>query len=117
MLKGVAASPGVAIGRAFLFYHEELDVPHYTVDESSVDGEIARFLSALEETKRNLEEIHIRTEQEMPDGHANIFQGHLQILEDPVFVDEVPREIRNTRANAEFVVTKTANEFIDKISQ
>jgi phosphotransferase system enzyme I (PtsI) len=117
MLQGVAASRGVAIGRAFLFRHEELDVPRYTVDESAVDSEIGRFQSALDKTKRDLEEIQIRSEREIPDGHAKIFRAYSLLLEDPMFVDEVPHEIRRTKANAEFVVAKVTNEVIEQLSQ
>jgi len=117
MLEGIAASPGVVIGRAFLFRHEELDLSHYTVDESAVEGEIGRFQSALEKTRHELEEIQRRIEQELSDRHARIFQAHLDLLEDPLFVDEVPHEIRRTKANAEFVVTEVANELIKRLSR
>jgi len=117
MLQGIAASPGVAIGRAFLFRHEELDLPRYTVDKLAVDDEIGRFQSALEETRRELEEIQRRSQQEMPNGHAEIFQAHLLFLEDAMFVDEVTRRIRSTKANAEFVVTEVSNELTERLSQ
>jgi phosphotransferase system enzyme I (PtsI) len=117
MLEGVAASPGIAIGRAFLFRHEELDLPQYTVDESAMDDEIGRYRSALRKTRRELEEIQRRIEQELSDGHARIFQAHLGLLEDPIFGDEVPREIRRTKANAEFVVTKITDELIERLSE
>lgn len=116
MLQGVAASPGVAIGRAFLFRSEELDVPRYTVDESAVEAEIARFQSALEKTRHELEEIKKKSEKELG-SHARIFKGYLMILEDPMFVDEVHHEIRHTKSNAEFVVTEVTNRFVDLISK
>lgn len=119
MLKGVAASPGVAIGRAFLFHHKELNVPRYTVDESAVEDEIGRFRSALRQTEHELEEIHKKSEQEMSEAnatdHARIFQAHLLILKDPMFVDEVILEIRHARTNAEFAVTKVVNGLVKRI--
>jgi len=54
MLEGVAASSGIAIGKAFLFLREDLDVPDYTVDASAVDEEIVKFESAIEQTKKEL---------------------------------------------------------------
>ncbi len=117
MLEGVAASPGVAIGRAFLFHHEELDVPHYTVEASVVDDEIARFHSALRQTRRELQAIQKKSEQELPEDHARIFQAHLLLLEDPMFVDEVPIEIQCTKNNAEFVVTQVTDELIEQLSR
>ena len=116
-LEGIVASAGVAIGRAFLFSHEELDVPHYEVDESAVDDEIGRYRSALEETGRELEEIREKSRQEMSDDHAQIFQAHLMILEDPMFQNDIPRKIRDTRDNAECAVMDISEDFIGKFSQ
>ena len=117
MLEGIAVSPGVAIGPALLFYHEELDVPRYPVDESAVEDEIDRFQSALEKTKSELEEIQRKSRQEMPDDHARIFQAHLLFLEDPMFTDEIHYEIRRKKVNAESVVMIVANELIEQLSQ
>lgn len=117
MFEGVAASPGVAIGRAFLFHHEELDLPHYTVEKSAVDDEIARFQSALKKTRNELEEIKRKSGQRISEDHSRIFEAHLLLLEDPMFVDEVPIAIQRTRNNAEFVVTVVANELINQLSQ
>jgi phosphotransferase system enzyme I (PtsI) len=117
MSEGIAASPGVAIGRAFLFRHEEPDLPRFAVEESTLDAEIDRYQSALEETRGELQEIQRSIEQEMPESYARIFQAHLQFLEDPVFLTEIPDEIRNTLTNAEFVVTRITNELISNLSQ
>jgi phosphotransferase system enzyme I (PtsI) len=117
MSEGIAASPGVAIGRAFLFRHEEPDLPRFAVGESALDNEIDRYQSALEETRSEVQGIQRSIEQEMPESYARIFQAHLLLLEDPVFLTEIPDEIRKTRTNAEFVVTKITNEYIDKLSQ
>ena len=117
MLQGIAASPGIAIGQAFLLRHEDVDVPRFMVKESAVDDEIRRFQSAVEKARRELVEIQRKIEQEMSDGHARIFQAHLVLLEDPMFVDDIPREIRHTRANAEFVLTRVAGELVESFSR
>lgn len=117
MLEGVAASPGIAIGKAFLFHHEELDVPHYVVDESAVESEIVRFQSALKKTRRELEKIQRKSEKEMSEDLSRIFQAHVLLLEDPMFVDKVPIGIQQTKNNAEFVVTEVTNELMKQLSR
>ncbi len=116
-LEGIAASSGVAIGQAFLFSHEELDVPRVTVDESDVDDEMGRYQSALEQTRHELAEIRERSRQEMSDDHAQIFQAHLVILEDPMFVDEIPRKIQDERINAECAVIEVSEKIIEQFSR
>ncbi|MBD3185054.1 phosphoenolpyruvate--protein phosphotransferase [Candidatus Poribacteria bacterium] len=117
MLKGVAASPGVAIGKAFLFYHEDVDLPHYTIDESKIDAEIARFQDAMKQTRRELLDIQKKSEEEMTEVHARIFQAHILLLEDPMFVDEIPIEIEKSRKNAEYIVKKVTDDLVDQLSK
>jgi phosphotransferase system enzyme I (PtsI) len=117
MSQGIAASPGVAIGRAFLFRPEELDVPRHTVNESDIENEIARFHSALDKTRQQLEVIKSKSEEEMPGGYSRIFKAYVMILEDPMFVDEIHNEISNLKSNAEFAVMKISNNLIELISK
>lgn len=116
-LEGIAASAGIAWGRVFLFSHEELDVPRYRVDESAVDGEIARYHTALDKTRSELEDIMEKSGREMSEDHAAIFKAHLDILDDTMFVNEIPREIRSGKTNAEFAVMDVSGEVIEQFSQ
>jgi len=116
ILEGIAASAGVQWGRAFLFSHEELDVPHYAVDESAVDSEIGRYRIALEETRDELRKIRERSRREMSDDHAQIFQAHLMILDDLMFVDEISREIRRAKVNAERAVMNISGKVTEQFS-
>jgi phosphotransferase system enzyme I (PtsI) len=117
MTQGIAASPGVAIGKAFLFRPAELEVPKYTVEDSKIENEIARFHSSLAMTRHQLEEIKKKSEKDVPGGYSRIFKAYLLILEDPMFVDEVHNEIRSSKSNAEFAVMKVSNGLIDLISK
>ena len=117
IMKGTAASPGIAIGPVFLFNREDVEVPHYAISESSVDSEIARFQAALKKTKTELKKIKEISERKMTEDHARIFQAHLLLLEDPLFVDEVPLEIKRSKVNAEFAVSKVSNDLIQQLSQ
>ena len=117
ILEGIAASAGVQWGRAFLLSHEEPDVPHYAVDESDVDNEIGRYQTALVETRGELEQIREKSRQEMSDDHAQIFQAHLMILDDTMFADAIPREIRLAKVNAECAVMDVSGRVIKQFSQ
>ena len=116
-LEGIAASAGVAIGRVFLFSHEEFDVPRYEVDESAVGDEMDRYQSALEKTRIELEGIREKSRLKMSDDHAQIFQAHLSILEDTMFVDDIPRRIQQSRVNAECAVMEASERVIEQFSQ
>ncbi|MDQ1329311.1 MAG: phosphoenolpyruvate-protein phosphotransferase system enzyme [Candidatus Poribacteria bacterium] len=116
MLEGVAASSGIAIGKAFLFLREDLDVPDYTVDASAVDEEIVKFESAIEQTKKELEEIGEKIKNETSNVHAGIFSAHAVLLDDPMFAGEVRNEIKNSQNNAAFAVRNVARNLIKQFS-
>jgi phosphotransferase system enzyme I (PtsI) len=116
LLEGVAASSGIAIGTAFLFLREELDVPDYTVDASSVDEEIKRFESAIRQTKKELEVISKSIRSEMSNAHSDTFNAHIVLLDDPMFAGEVQKEIKISRTNAAFAVKKVAKNLIEQFS-
>ncbi|MHC4745200.1 MAG: phosphoenolpyruvate-utilizing N-terminal domain-containing protein, partial [Planctomycetota bacterium] len=48
-LSGIAASPGIVIGRAFVVHSEGFRVYPHTISEEDVPGEIERFNKAIEE--------------------------------------------------------------------
>ncbi|RCK81632.1 MAG: Phosphoenolpyruvate-protein phosphotransferase of PTS system [Candidatus Ozemobacter sibiricus] len=119
MLKGLAISPGYAIGKAFCIRHFQLDtVPSVSVAPQAIDHEIARFQNALQLSRAeilNLLELpHIKSSLEI----ANIFQAHLTLLDDPDLKKEVEKRIRDRRLNAEAVlssVIKDYSEFFRKL--
>lgn len=117
ILEGIAASAGVIIGRAFLFSHEELDVPQYEVDSSAIEDEIERYQSAVQKTKNELENIREKSRLELSDDHAQIFKGHLMILDDPMFSNEIPNRIRQLKINAESAVKAVSQNILERFSQ
>ena len=54
ILNGIPAAPGVMHGPAFVFQHQELDVPVYRIPEAKQDEEKERFDKALLETRSQI---------------------------------------------------------------
>lgn len=116
-LEGVSASPGVAIGKAFLFQKEDIDVPSHTISDADVEREIEYFEFMLKQTANELEEIQKRTEIEMSDSHADLFKAHKLLLRDPMFVDAVVNEIRLDKSNAALAVKRVTTKLIEQFSK
>ena len=51
MLKGIPASPGIAIGKAFLFDTSQLIVNEKDIKQDVIPSEIIRFEEALIKTR------------------------------------------------------------------
>ncbi|ORX23268.1 phosphoenolpyruvate--protein phosphotransferase [Thermoanaerobacterium sp. PSU-2] len=94
MLKGVAASPGIAIGKVFLYEKKFAEINTQTIDESMVKDEIAKFENAIELTKAQLEKIKEKTEREFGKDKAEIFEAHLMLANDPELYDSVVNMIK-----------------------
>ncbi|MBD1380422.1 phosphoenolpyruvate-utilizing N-terminal domain-containing protein [Metabacillus arenae] len=68
VIKGIAASPGFSIARAF-----RLENPRLTVERTLVtdtDVEVLRFEEALTQSKLELEDIKEHARKELGDDHA-----------------------------------------------
>ena len=58
VLTGVAASPGVVIGKAYIVDRSKVDIVYqYLIDESFIGQEIDRFNESVRQTQSQLEEI------------------------------------------------------------
>ncbi|CAM2846513.1 phosphoenolpyruvate--protein phosphotransferase [Paenibacillus sediminis] len=109
-IKGIAASAGIAIARAFILEHPDFTVEHRKVTD--VAGEIARLDSALEKSKAELEAIKERTLQELGEKKAEIFESHLLILADPELIGTVKGKIESDEVNAEYALNEVASQFV-----
>ena len=103
---GIAAAPGIAIGRAYLVDRRRLKVPKRRLEEDEVEGEIERFRRALRKSDEQLERIKTKI-AERENDHYNIITAHQLILHDEHLVDETIRNIRDEQINAEQALRKT----------
>jgi phosphotransferase system enzyme I (PtsI) len=106
VLRGVPASPGTAIGRAFVLLATDRSIPQYEVSEKQVQSEIRRFRKALAHVEKDLRQALGRVSREAGKTHAGVFLGHLQILKDPMLVEETEDGIRESRQNAAWVFSQ-----------
>lgn len=110
-LKGIAASPGIAIGAVCVLQDIFLLVErHRTGDRPSEEG-AARFMLATREVTAELREDYGKQSRAVHQGGADIFLAHLAILEDPYFIGEVIKNIREYGATAETAVLEQVEEF------
>lgn len=103
MFRGLAASGGLVFAPVIRFEAKtERVAPHYTVDPTQANSEIARFYLALDRSRRQLVELAKATESRASSTEAGIFDSHLMMLEDTYFIDTVVKGIRHRHENAEW---------------
>ena len=91
-LRGVAASPGVAVGHVFQLRHEEAVIPERAADPHQERRTLEAAISAAHV---QLEALQARMTEEADADRAGIFAAHQELLEDPEVLDAAAEHIRN----------------------
>lgn len=114
MLKGIAASAGISIGKAVVIQSAEIKVVKRTVQ--GLDEEKARFLDAVEVFVAELEEAQNVVSRNVGESEAAIIGTQIAIIRDPELIKEVLRTIERQRVNAEYAFYIICNGYIAMFS-
>jgi len=117
-LKGIAASSGIVMGRAFLVHRGRVSVPHKAIEAPQIAAEIKRFTRAIEKSKHQLREIKEKILAEEVRRHFFILDVHLMILEDKMLIQDTIEVIETRRINAEWaldIIIGKLNDAFDTI--
>lgn len=110
MNKGIAASSGIAIAKAY-----KLDMPDLTVVKETIEDvekEIARYSTAVNEVAKDLEAIKAAAAKNLSEEEAAIFDAHALVLSDPEMQTQVEDKVRNEKMNADAALKEVADMFI-----
>lgn len=109
-IKGIAASAGIAIAKAFRLEEPELSAAKKAIQ--SPEQEAVRFKQAIEQSKKELAVIKDKAQNELGEDKAAIFAAHLLVLSDPELINPVKDKIVKEKVNAEYALNETAAMFI-----
>ena len=110
-LKGIAAAPGIAIGKVHVFRKQQLIVEERRLSTADVPVETERLQGALERSRKELAKILDFAETRLGTDQAKIFEAQLLILEDSVLFDSIYKRIRFERKNSEYIVTDEIDKY------
>ncbi|MDT2010524.1 phosphoenolpyruvate--protein phosphotransferase [Carnobacterium divergens] len=110
MLKGIAASDGVAIAKAYMLIEPDLSFNKITVEDS--DSEVERLVKALDKAKEELEMIRQKAVESLGEEEAQVFDAHLMVLSDPELIGSIESNIKDNKVNAESGLKEVTDMFI-----
>lgn len=109
MLKGIAASSGVAIAKVY-----KLEQPTVEIVKKEADPavEVQRFNDALEKTKSDIERIKEVASKRLSDEELAVFDAHLMMASDPEMASQIVNMIETEKVNADYATEQVANMMI-----
>ncbi|MDR2844807.1 MAG: phosphoenolpyruvate--protein phosphotransferase [Puniceicoccales bacterium] len=117
VIKGIAAAPGIAQGRAFVFLQDGLEIPCYPVPEDAVPAETKRFEQALLATRTQISRLRDTVAERLGEAEAAIFDVHLLALDDPALIEETLQTVRSQKLNIEHCFHLVAEKYISFFSK
>jgi len=110
VLKGVAASPGVAIGPAVLLPGESFAVSRQYVSEGEVKAEVHKIQEAFRKTLAELDACEQKVLSSLGAEYANLMSTHKLILQDPALTESVLKKIQQEHLSAQAAIFVTLQE-------
>ncbi len=104
VLHGIAIGGGIAIGRAHLLQQGMDDVPHYTIAADEVRAETERLVTAIKQTRRQLEQLRSTIPENAPTELGAFISLHLMLLTDVTLSREPLDLIEAHEVNAEWAL-------------
>ena len=111
MFKGTSASAGIGIGKAVIVEEAELVITRNEVADA--EAEIQRFKGALEKTIAATQKMADDLASRVGEKKAEIMQGHMMLLSDPMLTGEIENSVKNDKVNCEFAIENVCNMYAD----
>ncbi|MDU2240245.1 MAG: phosphoenolpyruvate--protein phosphotransferase [Paenibacillus sp.] len=112
MIQGIGAAAGVAIGKAFVLPAWEWDVPDRRMEKVDLAKEFERLYEGIRTSKTEIEVMKNEIKETVGAEESGIFDAHLAILEDPVFMSEIRGIIERQYKAAEVAVKEAIDHFV-----
>ncbi len=109
IINGIAAAPGIAIAKAFIYEKERESIQ----DESiiNVDEALQNLEAALAQSKKELRKIFSLAVDKLGEKRAAIFDAQIMILDDPILLSTIQNRIRKELKVPEFVVEDEISKY------
>jgi len=111
MRKGIAVSPGVAIGTAYCIHEIFVNPQTSQLEQSDVLAELARYEEARGLTASDLRAMHEKVTRQVGPNEAAIFLAHEAILNDPAFAAKIRQQIVDQRQSAPAALQHVLSEY------
>ncbi len=110
MIKGIAASAGVAVSKVFKLQHPVLEI--VKVEGADVEAELKRLSDAIDVSINEIKAIKEKAMGKLTDEDLAIFDAHIMVAEDPELVGQIEGMIKDEAVNADYAADVVGNQFV-----
>jgi len=108
LLKGIGASPGIAIGKVFLIDRDHLELSHYNITTNEeIEKETERFKGAIAESRAQLLKAKKDSNKKKFKEAQYIIDTHVLLLQDKVLMENTIKAIKHEKIDAALALKKT----------
>lgn len=112
-LRGLAAAPGVASGRAHVIIHGKAGAAQRQIED--VQDELQRLEAAVAVAEIELQALAERSTQQVGKEEAAIFRAHCTMLHDPELQSRVRKSVQRQQVNVEFAWQESIHFYADAL--
>ncbi len=109
-MKGIKASPGIAIGRVLKIDDSKIEISRASITD--VTAEIKKLDAAMAISRQEISKIRDASLENLGEGKAAIFDAHLMILDDPEVYKKTTNQIERDQLNAAWCLSQVVTEFV-----
>ena len=114
--RGESVAPGIAVGPVHLRGWNEEALLGQRIAADQVEDELNRLREALQKSRAQVEDIRQQEKETLGEVELRIFDAHLAYLSDPMFVDEIEKQVMAERFTVREAI-KLVLEKYDRIHQ
>lgn len=111
MVSGTGASAGIGIGKVVILKEEALVIRRETVADAAAEKE--RFKKAVEKSIEDTKALADDMAQRIGEKEAEILNGHLMLLQDPMMTMEIEGKIDSEKLNSEAAIEEVCTMYAD----
>lgn len=114
IVKGISASPGIAIGPAYIVKPDNTVIEKRRIPSTNTVWELRRFEEAVEKSMSDLDASEAQVKSLLGSKYSKVINAHKLILKDPLLISAVKNKITNEQLSAEYALSVCVKEITSR---
>ncbi|MCH8243685.1 MAG: hypothetical protein IH897_13905, partial [Planctomycetes bacterium] len=117
ILRGIAVTPGVAIGEAVILEAADYRIPYRTVAADKVEEELACLDAAFEKSIAGIKKQAEWLSANLGRDAARVFDWHVGVLKDPQLRNNIETLVNERKVSAAYAVSTVMRNYQRRFMQ